>query len=177
MNEPQSVAAEKIALVLLAGNDPNGCSLVNPSDLIPVSYGDSATWPPASSTTILDSFSVLKGYALLWTYLTLYTTLADESSQAIQFGFNFAALAQIQFRSLAATTSNFSNLTGQVQSQAIFNKPLLVAFDTDTRPQVVLYPNSSTQTANSVAVFAEAQGFLIPAALFSLYRQHASRIS
>ncbi|MCI0348413.1 MAG: hypothetical protein L0Z53_03220, partial [Acidobacteriales bacterium] len=128
-------------------------------------------------TTILDGFTVPRGRAMLWTYLSLYTSLAAETSLAVNYGFNFTALAQLQFRSGAAATSNFADVTGQVQSQALFNTPVLFVFDSNTRPQVVLYPNASTQTANSVRVLAEAHGFLIPSALASVYRVHGSTIS
>lgn len=176
MNEPQSIAAEKIALSILAGENSRGCSLANPADFIPVSVADSALWPPASSVTILDSFQIPKGQALIWTYLSLYTTLADESSQAIAFGFNYPALAQIQYRSLASPTSNYVNVTGQVQSQGIFNTPVLFVFDSDTLPRVVLTPNGSTQTADSVRALAKFQGYLIPSAIAAAMRQHQSRI-
>lgn len=177
MNEPQSVAAEKIALALLAGTDRRGCPPVNVADLTPVSLGDSALWPPASSTTILDGFTVPKGSALIWTYMSLYTTLADESTAAVNYGFNFTALAQVQYRSAASASSNFVNVTKQVQSQAIFNKPVLFVFPANSVPQIVLYPNSSTQTADSLRVLAESQGYLIPDSFASIYQQHVSRIN
>lgn len=177
MNEPQSIAAEKIALTILAGNGNNGCPLATPGDLIPISVGDSATWPPVTSTAILDGFTVPSGQALIWTYLSLYTTLAAETSPAVNYGFNFNALAQIQFRSGASASSNFADLTGRVEAQAVFNKPVLFVFDTNTRPQVLLYPNGSAQAANSLRVLATFSGFLIPAGLASAFRVHASRIS
>lgn len=177
MNEPQSIAAEKIALSIIAGVDACDCPMVAPSLLMPLSLGDATTWPPASSTTILDSFTVPKGQALLWTYISLYTCLADESTPDVNYGFNFTALAQLQYRSGAAATSNFVNVTGQVQSQALFNKPVLFVFDSNTRPQIVLYPNGSTQTADSLRVCAEATGYLIPSSAASIYRVHASTVS
>lgn len=178
MNEPQSIAAEKIAFSILAGTNPaTGCQIATPGDFIPISVAGSALWPPATSVSILNTFTVPKGQALIWTYISLYTTLADESTAAVNYGFNFNALAQIQFRSGASGSSNFVNVTGQVQSQAIFNKPCLFVFDSDTLPRIVLYPNGSTQTANSLLALAEFQGYLIPAGIASAIRVHASRVS
>lgn len=176
MNEPQSIAAEKITLALLAGNKGN-CPLVSTAELIPISVGDSAKWPPTMSVTILDSFTVPKGQALVWTYLSLYTTLTDETSPAVNYGFNYDALAQIQYRSGASAASNFLDVTGRVESQAIFNKPVFFVFDPDTRPQIVLYPNGSTQATNRLRALAESHGYLIPASLASVFRIHATRVN
>lgn len=175
MNEPQSVAAEKIALSLLAGESARCERLVRPADLIPLSLAAATTWPPASSTTLF-SFQVPAGQSLLWTYISMYTTLANETSPAVNYGFNFSALAQIQFRA-PATTSNFTPLTAAVLSQAIFNKPVLFVFDPGTVPRIVLTPNGSTQTADSLRVEAEIQAYLIPSGLASAYRVHATRVS
>ena len=109
--------------------------------------------------------------------MSLYTTLADESSPAVNYGFNFTALAQIQYRSAGSASSNYVDVTKQVQSQAIFNKPVLFVFPANSVPRIVLYPNSSTQTANSLRVLAESQGYLIPDSYASIYQQHVSRIN
>ena len=175
MFEPQSTAAEKIALSILAGETQQGCTVASPADFIPVSIASQALWPPASSSTLFGSFSVPKGQALIWTYISLYSCLADESSQALAFGFNYQATAQIQFRNGSSASANFVNVTDALQSQAIFNTPLLLVFDTETLPRILIYPNGSTQTANSVNVLAKFQGYLIPSALASIMRQHSTR--
>jgi hypothetical protein len=175
MNEPQSIAAEKIALAILAGSGVDNCALASPADLIPLSIGATATWPPASSTSVF-SFQVPKGQAMLWTYVTLYTCLADETDAGVNYGFNYSALAQLQVRA-AASGANFSPVTGAVLSQAIFNKPVLFVFDSETVPRIVLTPNGSTQAVDSLRVEAEAQAYLIPSGLASAFRVHASRVS
>ncbi len=175
MNEPQSVAAEKIALSILAGEDSRCQPLARPADLIPLSLSDTTTWPPAVSTSLF-SFQVPIGQALIWTYISLYTTLADETSPAVNYGINFSALAQIQFRGPSAS-ANFSQLTGLVLSQAIFNKPVLFVFDSQIVPRILLTPNGSTQTQDSLRLEAEIMAYLIPSGLASAFRVHSTRVS
>lgn len=175
MNEPQSIAAEKIALSILAGLDHCNKPLVYPADLIPLSLSAATTWPPVSSTN-LYSFQVPKGQALLWTYISMYTSLADETDAGVNYGFNYSALAQIQVRA-GSSSANFSPITAAVLSQAIFNKPILFAFNSETVPRIVLTPNSSTQTVNSLRVETEIQAYLIPSGSASAFRVHATRVS
>ncbi|OQB32255.1 MAG: hypothetical protein BWY07_02014 [Candidatus Hydrogenedentes bacterium ADurb.Bin170] len=174
MFEPQSIAAEKIALSLLAGESRQGCAVANPADFIPVSVADNALWPPASSSTLFDNFTIPAGQALIWTYISGYTAAADESSTAIAFGFNYQATAQILYRNAANSSANYVEVTAPLQSQAIFNTPLLIVFDTQTVPKITLFPNGSTQTANSLNFLAKFQGYLIPSGLAAIMRQHST---
>lgn len=171
MNEPQSVAAEKIALSILAGVDRNGNPLVKPHDLIPLSVASSTAWPIAPFSSLFG-FQVPDAHAMLWTYVSAYTTLLDESETAVNYGFNYDALAQIQIQSVAG---NFDPRTGALLTQAIFNKPLLLVFDSLTTPRISLIPNGSAQPAGNLRVEAEFSGYLISAGLSSAFRDHQTR--
>lgn len=173
MNEPQSVAAEKIALSILAGEMPDGTPVCRPSDLIPISIPSGTLWP-ISPFSSLFGFQVPRAQILIWTYLSLYTTLANESESAVNYGFNFDALAQIQVQ---GASGNFDPRTATMLTQGIFNKPLLLVFDSLTTPRVVLSPNGSTQTSGHLRVEAEASGYLAPAGLNSAFRDHQTRFS
>jgi len=171
MNEPQSVAAEKIALSIMAGTDRDGNPLCRPHDLIPLSQAASTGWPVAPFSSLFG-FQVPQAQAMLWTYVSMYTTLTDESETAVNYGFNFDALAQLKIQSGGG---NFQDRTGQLLSQAIFNKPLLLVFDSLTTPRIFLTANGSTQAGGSIRVEAEFTGYLIPSGLSSAFRDHQTR--
>lgn len=167
MNEPQSISAEMIALTILAGEDTKGQPLVRPGDLTPLSVSSSTAWPVAPFSSLFG-YQIPKGKCLLWTYLSLYTTLLDESDLAINYGFNYDALAQIQIQT--AGTGAFEPRTAAMLSQNLFNHPLLLVFEPDTIPRISLIPNGSSQAAGSVRVECYAHGFLLPAGLSSAFK-------
>lgn len=171
MNEPQSVAAEKIALSILAGLGRDGQPLCKPHDLIPLSVASGTAWPLAPFSSLFG-FQVPDGQAMLWTYVSAYTTLFDESETAVNYGFNYDALASIQVQ---GASGNFEPRTGSLLTQAIFNKPLLLVFDSLSTPRITLIPNSSTQPAGNLRVEAEFMGYLIPSGLSSAFRDHQTR--
>ncbi|MFN0108549.1 MAG: hypothetical protein ACKVZH_06810 [Blastocatellia bacterium] len=171
MNEPQSVAAEKIALSIMAGIDRDGQPLCKPHDLIPLSQAASTLWPVAPFSSLFG-YQVPQASAMLWTYVSLYTTLADETETAVNYGFNYDALAQLKIQSGGG---NFEDRTGQLLSQAIFNKPLLLVFDSLTTPRIVLTANGSAQAGSSLRIESEFTGYLIPAGLSSAFRDHQTR--
>lgn len=170
MNEPQSVAAEKIALSILAGVDRQGNPLCRPDQLIPLTVGSSTAWPIAPFSSLF-AYQVPEAHAMIWTYVSMYTTLLDESETAVNYGFNYDTLAQLIIQS---GQSDFDAIT-TVLSQAIFNKPLLLVFDSLTTPRISLIPNSSTQAAGNLRVEAEFTGYLIPSGLSSAFRNHQTR--
>lgn len=171
MNEPQSVAAEKISLSILAGVDRHNNPLCKPHDLIPLSVASSTAWPIAPFSSLFG-FEVPDAHAMLWTYVSMYTTLFDESETAVNYGLNYDGLASIQVQSGGG---NFEPRTGALLTQAIFNKPLLLVFDSLTTPRISLIPNSSTQAAGNLRIEAEFSGYLIPAGLSSAFRDHQTR--
>lgn len=173
MNEPQSIAAEKIALSILAGENEFGQPLCRPNDLIPLSYGDTTLWPVAP-TSSLFSYQVPNGQAMLWTYSSLYTTLADESETAVNFGFNFNTYC---FLTIQGASGNFQPRTGSILTQTIFNKPILLVFDSLTTPRIILNPSGSTQSVGNLRVEAEVMAYLIPSGLASAFRDHQTRFS
>jgi hypothetical protein len=173
MNEPQSVAAEKIALSILAGEDRHGCALALPADFIPLSLSATTTWPSGGMTTLF-SYMTPQNYGMVWTYIGLYTTLADESSPAVNYGVNYSMLAQLQIKKQAG---NFENASGQVLSQEIFNKPIFLVFDTQTTPRIALTNNGSTQAVGNLRLEAEAQAYLVPAAILSAIRINQTRLN
>jgi hypothetical protein len=175
MNQPQSVAAEKIALMILAGDNPATCKpLATPADFIPLSISDTTTWPSGGTTTLF-TFMTPPNYGMVWTYISLYATLADESSAAVNYGINFSALFQLQARKLA--TGNFQPLSGAVLSQEIINKPVFFVFDTQTQPRLAITDNGSTQAVGTLRFEAEVSAYLVPAALLSVMRDHVMRLN
>lgn len=174
MNEPQSVAAEKIALSILAGVNPvDGSPVCKPSDLTPLSIPSGTLWPVAPFSSLFG-FQVPSGQIMIWTYISVYTTLANESETAVNYGFNYDALAQIQIQ---GSSGNFSPRTAALLTQAFFNKPILLVFDSLTTPRIALSPNSSTQTSGHLRVEAEAMAYLLPSGLSSAFRDHQTRFS
>ncbi len=172
MNEPQSISAEILALSILAGENTRGEPLVALNQFTPLSLAASTLWPQVTSVALFG-YQIPEGHCLLITYLSLYTTLADESTLAVNYGFNYDALAQIVIQT--AGTGAFQPFTGMLPSQQIFNHPLLLAFEPDTIPRILLFPNGSTQTAASVRVEAYAHAFLLPAGLSSAFKPFQTR--
>ncbi len=173
MNEPQSVAAEKIALSILAGEDHDGRPLCRPSDLIPLSLGSATLWPIAPFSSLFG-YKVPDGLIMIWTYVSLYTSLENESEAGVNYGINYDALAQIQVQ---GASGNFDAKTGALLSQGIFNKPIFLVFEPMTTPRIVLTPNSSAQASGNLRIEATAQAYLAPAGLTSAFNSHQTRFS
>ena len=171
MNEPQSIAAEILAMTILAGESPSGQPLVKFTDFTPYSRVSSTLWPVAPFSSLLGGDPLPKGQAWILTYLSLYTTAADESQLSVNYGFNWTVNAFIQVQS--GTT--FNAITAPLLSQVFFNRPLFMIFDPETIPRIVLSPSSSTQAGSSVLVNCYAHGFLIPAGLSSAFKPFQSR--
>lgn len=172
MNEPQSIAAEMLALSILAGEDIKGQPLVKPGDLTPLSLASGTLWPVAPFSSLFG-YQIPKGKCLIWTYLSIYTTLADESTLAVNYGFNYDALAQIQIQT--AGTGDFQPRTATLLTQTLFNHPLLLVFEPDTIPRIILTGNGSTQTGASVRVECYAHGYLLAAGLSSAFKPFQSQ--
>jgi len=172
MNEPQSISAEILALSILAGENTRGEPLAALNQFTPVSLASGTLWPLVTTSSVF-AYLVPQGHCLLITYLSLYTSLADESSLAVNYGFNYEATAQIVIQT--AGSGAFQPFTGQLFTQQIFNHPILLVFEPDTTPRVNLYPNGTTQANASVRVQVYAHGFLLPAGLSSAYKPFQSR--
>ena len=173
MNEPQSIAAEKIALSILAGEGAQGQPLCKPSDLIPLSISDTTLWPIAPTSSVF-SYQVPPGQAMIWTYISLYQTLADETETAVNYGFNFSTYC---FLTIQGASGNFQPRTGSILTQEIFNKPILLVFDSQTTPRIILNPSSSTQAAGNLRVNVEAMAYLLPSGVASAFRDHQTRFN
>lgn len=172
MNEPQSIAAEILALTIIAGeNARTGEPLAKATDFTQYSRVSSTLWPVAPFTSLLGGDALPEGQAWIVTYLSLYTTLADESTLAINYGFNFDTYAFLQVQK----GNVFSSITGSLLSQAFFNRPIFLIFDPETIPRIILNPYGSTQTGGSVRVELYAHGFLIPAGLSSAFKPFQTR--
>lgn len=161
-----------IALSILAGEDTSGRPLVKPGDLTPLSLASSTAWPVAPFSSLFG-FQIPKGKCLLWTYLSIYTTLFNESSLAVNYGFNYDALAQIQVQT--AGTGDFQPRTAAMLTQTIFNHPLLLVFEPDTIPRIILTGNGSAQAGGSVRVECYAHGYLVAAGLSSAFKPFQSQ--
>lgn len=171
MNEPQSVAAEKIALSILAGEDQFGNSKCRPVDLIPITLASSTAWPVAPFSSLFG-YQVPDGQVMLWTYVSLYTSLFDESESAVNYGINYNALANLLIQS---GSGNFLPRATGLLTQQMFNKPILLMFDSLTTPRITLQPNGSTQAVANLRILCEASGFLLPSGLSSAFKDHQTQ--
>lgn len=172
MNEPQSIAAELLALSILAGEDTNGMPLVKPRDFTHLSLASATAWPAAPFSSLFG-YQIPDGYCLIWTYLSLYTTAFDESQLAVNYGFNYDALTYIQIQT--GSQPVFEPRTQAMFTQELFNHPLLLVFEPNTTPRIILTPNSSAQAAGSVRVECYAHGYLLPAGLSSAFKPFQTR--
>lgn len=173
MNEPQSIAAERIALSIMAGEDRCGNPLVRPADLLHLSLASGTLWPIAP-TSSLFSYQVPASYCMIWTYISVYTTLADESSPAVNYGFNYDALA---FLGIQAESGNFLPFSQSFLTQTVFNCPLLLVFDPKTTPRIFLSSNASTQPVGNLRVEARANAYLLSAGLISAFKPFETRFN
>lgn len=161
-----------LALSILAGEDQHGNPLIRPRDLTPVKLGSATLWPVAPSSSLFG-YQVPSGQSLIWTYLTMYTTLADESTLAVNYGVNFYAGVQIQEQTGGLAV--FQPRTAVLQPQIVFNTPLLLIFDGDITPRIFLTPNGSTQTIGSQLWLATVHGYLLSAGLASALRPYETK--
>ena len=171
MNEPQSIAAEILALTILAGEGANGEPLARTTDFTPYSRVSSTLWPVAPFSSLLGGDALPKGQAWLVTYFSLYTTAADESQLAVNYGFNFDVFCALQ-KQIGAV---FEFISASLLSQIFFNRPLLLIFDPETIPRIIVSPSASTQAGGSVRVELYAHGYLIPAGLTSAFKPFTTR--
>jgi hypothetical protein len=171
MNEPHGVAAETLALSFLAGMDDEGELLVKPKDLTHISYASSTLWPIAPTSSIFG-FKVPDGNMLIWTYVSLYTTLANETSPAINFGFNFDATL---FLAIQGASGAFLPFGPSMFTQGLINKPILLVFDPLTTPRIIFAPNGSAQAAGSLRVEAAVNGYLLPAGIGAVFKRYATK--
>lgn len=171
MNEPHGVAAEILALSFLAGEGEDGQLLVKPRDLNHISYASSTLWPIAPSSSVFG-FRVPDGNVMIWTYLSLYTTLANETSPAVNYGFNYDATV---FLAIQGASGAFLPFGPSMLTQGIFNKPVLMVFDPQTTPRLILTPNGSTQAGGNLRVEAAVNGYLLPAGIGNVYKRYATK--
>lgn len=171
MNEPHGVAAEILSLVLLAGNDMSGQPLTSPKDFQHIHYASSTLWPIAPSSSLFGT-RVPDGNCLLWTYVSAYTTLANESSPAVNYGWNYDALV---FLAIQGASGNFISFSPAMLTQGMFNCPLLLVFDPQTTPRLILAANGSAQPAGNLRVEAEVNGYLLPAGLAPVFKRYATK--
>lgn len=176
MNEPQSIAAEILALSILAGEDAQGNPLVRPRDFIPFSIASSTLWPVAPFSSLIGTYTIPAGHIWMWTHVSLYATLANETSLAVNFGFNFDTYCFIQVQTGTDASSAFQTITGSILSQTLFNHPLLLIFQPDTIPRIILNPSGSSQSSGSVRVEAYFHGYLLPAGLSSAFKPFTTRL-
>ena len=176
MFEPQNISSEMVALGLLAGSNLQGEPLIKPGDLTHLVQAGSTLWPPAGANTVtLFNYAPPSGNCLLVTYLSLYTTEADESSLQINFGFNYDALAQLIYYQTG--TADFRPQTGQLNANYFFNRPLMLLVPPETVFQVRLTANSSTQTVFSVRAEAAMHGYLLSAGLINVFKPYQTRFA
>lgn len=171
MNEPQSIAAEILALTILAGEGANGEPLARTTDFTPYSRVSSTLWPVAPFTSLLGGDALPKGQAWLVTYFSFYTTAADESQLAVNYGFNFDVFCFLQKQ----VGNVFEPITASLLSQIFFNRPLLLIFDPETIVRIIVPPSGSTQAGASVRLELYAHGYLIPAGLTSAFKPFTTR--
>lgn len=171
MNEPHGVAAEVLALSFLAGMDDDGDLLVKPKDFTHISYASSTLWPVAP-TSSLFGYRVPDGNVMLWTYISLYCTLANETSLAINFGFNFDTTL---FLAIQGPSGAFLPFGPSMLTQGLVNKPVLMVFDPSNTPRLILAPAGSTQAVGSVRVEAAVNGYLLPAGIGAHFKRYATK--
>lgn len=171
MNEPHGVAAEILALSFLGGMDDEGQLLAKPKDFTHISYASTTLWPIAP-TSSLFGYRVPDGNIMLWTYISVYNTLANETSLAVNFGFNYDATL---FLAIQGASGAFLPFSPSMFTQGLINKPILLVFDPMTTPRIIFAPNGSTQAVGSVRVEGAINGYLLPAGFGSVYRRYATK--
>jgi hypothetical protein len=171
MNEPHGVAAEIMSNVLLTGLDNGGQPTAQPRDFQHISYASSTLWPIAPSSSLFST-QVPPGSCMIWTYITMYTTLANESSPSVNYGLNFDGTV---FLAIQGASGNFISFSPAMLTQGLFNKPILLVFDPQTTPRLILAPAGSGQPVGNLRIEAAINGYLLPAGLAPIFRRYATK--
>jgi hypothetical protein len=172
MNEPSHIAQEILALSLLAGFENDGKSKAPPESFQHVSIEGLTLFPVAPSSSLFG-YKCPAGSCMIWTYISVYTSLADESSAGVNFGFNYNADVSLRIQ---GASGNFISVSAVVDPQTVFNKPLMLVFGPETTPRFIIGPGASTQAIGNLRIFAAANAYLLPAGLQPIFQRYATQL-
>ncbi len=176
MGEPNSIMAEMLQLCLLAGSKTEQGSLgeirqvpvLEPSRLTPVTWTDSVLWPGAGTTTIFDGHVVPSGQMLVATYISLCTSLQDQSSLQINFG--MVGSPGVIVYSVENGTN--STIYYSLPWQSIFNTPTFICFPPSAKPKILLSSAGGVITVDTVTVDVNMSGFLLDVSYWNLLKRY-----
>ncbi len=180
MNEPNSIVADILGFCLLAGKKryqgPNGEwleeNLIKPSDFQHVALSGVAAVPtvaPAALSVYLFNYAVPSGSCLLINYASLYTSLADESSPAVNYGID----PDVSVRWIKYLNGATTPVTPYKNSADILNSPCLIVFQNGVTASLqVPYPRSGAVTDQSIYLQARANGYLVDQHLYNIFKRY-----
>jgi len=180
MNEPNSTIADILGLCLLAGkktvkNDSGQFiekNMVTPGDVSPVALTGVAAVPtvaPASLSVYLFNYAIPAQSCLLINYVSLYTSLADESSPAVNYGLD----PNVSVRWIAYNNGLSTPVTPYKNSAAILNAPCIVLFQGGVTASLQIpYPRSGAVTDQSIYLQARANGYLLDQHLYNVFKRY-----
>lgn len=179
MNEPITVGGGLLTLSLLAGTkteiDATGkVTCKNVLDLPEakhVALSGTVLWPAtaAGNATLFGTYTVPPGQILIVDYVSLFNSIADESSSAIEFGINANVATYWQY-TIASGITRLGQATG---AQNVFNRPCFLVFPSGSIPAVII-GDSTAQVDESRRLLATANAWQCSENLYEVFRRYQS---
>ena len=174
MNEPNSVVAGKLQLVLLAGKrrqQINGQwidqNVLDPSNINHVASSSAVVYPGGGASPYsLVNFAVPAGSCLVVDYLSCYTTLNDKSTLQVNYGLN----ANFSCKWQQITGGESQNITPFVESQALLNSPCFLVFNGGSTARFIL--STGVIVGADTLVLLRMNGYLLDSAMYATMKQH-----
>jgi len=172
--------AEMLQLCLLAGSrtekDTNGLirqvPALEPGRIQPAAWTDSLLWPSGATVTAFNNHAIPAGQMFIATYISLCTSLQDQSSLAINFGMVGSASVAV-----------YSNLNGadtviyySIPWQSVFNTPVFIPFPATAKPKIVIGGAGQVVTAESVTVDLKMSGYLLDVSYWNILRKYQPNV-
>ena len=173
MNEPNSVIAGKLQLVLLSGKGRDGFNLLDPAQIKHVAASSAVVYPSGGASPYdLINFAVPKSQCLVIDYVSLYTTLSDKSTLAVNYGLNGDYSMQWRIINGGSASAPYTPFVG---SQAVVNSPCFVVYPANST--AILRLSTGVITDPDITVLLRMNGYLLDSSNFTNLAKHQTIFS
>lgn len=167
MNEPNSVIAGKLQLMLLAGKDSRGRNVLDMTQIQHVAWSGNFVYPLDPSPYDIFNIVVPASQCLVIDYVSLYTSLDDLSTPQVNYGLNSDDF-NTQWRIINGGSASAA-LTQFVESQAVVNSPIFVVYPANSTAILRIATGGG---AIDIRVLLRANGWFLDSSLYTVLAKH-----